>query len=284
MELFDLEVGLKAVGSGGIVLNCQELTGVQAGLTLLKNTERHTEMYFWGKIFGQKADYYLAYGLIDATYEFPSKRFYFAGEDFDFKALPQLTEEKAALIAELGLEKPFIGDPAALLKEGGGEGEAEAEGGEEAQAEADPAKNLTEADRLALTVMEIDFDTAVVPKGVHALNEAHVISRSSDFKGLGMTEATALDKYVHFRPPSSVSSLRALARTDGQFYANFLDSLENDLPKGCWAVRQDPTAAMVTLRALSWPGYIAYHVAGTTKHGGVYFGYGQKLKDLAFLL
>jgi len=133
-------------------------------------------------------------------------------------------------------------------------------------------------------VQEIDFDTAVVPKGAHALNEAHVVVPSGDFKGLGLSEAMSLSKYVHFRSPSSIAALRALARTDAQFYANFLDPLEGDLPKGCWAVRQDPSATLVTLRSLTWPGYIAYHVPGTTKFGGIYFGYAQKSRDLAFLL
>jgi radial spoke head protein 9 len=284
MELFDLESGLKAVSSGGNVLNCQELTGVQAGLTLLKSKEKLPEIYFWGKIFGSKADYYLACGLGDTGFEFPTKLFYYAGDDFDFKALPSLTQDMAELITELSAEKPFIGDPTTSLKEGGAE-EGGAEEADEAQAQAaDPAKSLTEVHKLALAVQEIDFDTAVVPKGAHALNEAHVVVKSSDFKGLGVTEASALGKYMHFRAPSSVASLRALARTDAQFYANFLDSLEGDLPKGCWAVRQDPSAAVVTLRSLNWPGYIAYHVAGTTSYGGAYFGFAQKCKDLAFLL
>lgn len=287
MELFDLEYGLKAVGSGGNVLNCQELTGVQAGLTLLKSKEKQSEIYLWGKIFGQKSDYYIAYGLRDTEFEFPAKQFYFAGEDFDFKPLQRPTEEMAQDIEKLDTEKPFTGDPKSSLKAGASGDEADAggdAGGDEAEAGGDAPKGLTEADRLALVVLEIDFDTAVVPKGAHVLNEAHVVAKSGDFQGLGLTEATGLGKYVHFRSPSSVSSLKALARTDTLFYANFLDSLEDDLPKGCWAIRQDPSAALVTLRALNWPGYIAYHVPGTTKFGGLYFGYAQKCRDLPFLL
>merc|ERR1719356_1697855 len=150
-----------------------------------------------------------------------------------------------------------------------------------------PVLTVENADKvlaLALTVQDIDFDTAVVPKGSYALNEAHVVVPSSDFKGLGVTEATSLTKYAHFRPPASIAALRALARTDAEFYASFLDPLEADLPKGCWAVRQDHAATLVTLRSLSWPGYTAFHVPGTNKFGGAYFGYGQKSRDLAFML
>lgn len=274
MELTDLEFGLKAVASGGNVLNVSELTGVQAGLTVLKAKENYKSIYFWGKIYGQDADYYLAYGLKDSAEEFPSKSFYVAGVDFDFMPLQRPTEEVADNVVMLGSKKPLIGVASTALDLG-------------FPAEEMPPESLmqlTEADRLAQLVQEIDFDTAVVPKGAHALNEASVVVPSSDFQGLSAPEATSLDKYAHFRPPTSVAALRALARTDSQFYGNFLDTLDGDLPKGCWAVRQDPAGAVVTLRSLTWPGYVAFHVPGTKKFGGLYFGFASKSRDLPFTL
>jgi radial spoke head protein 9 len=290
MELFDLENGLKSVSPAGHVLNCQELTSLQAALTILRTTEAYDSIYLWGKIFGQKADYYIAYGLRDSEFEFPTKTFYVAFEpkgvegleppmaDFVFQALPRLTEEIADRIISLGVDKPFIGVPTSLI-----------EPVVEQDPEAPPPENqppppLNELDRLSQVVQEIDFDTAAVPKGAYALNESHIIVPSSDFKGLGATEAKSITSYVHFRPPTSVACLRALARTDIQFYSNFLDPLKEDLPLGCWAVRQDPSISLVTLRSLNWPGYVAYHVPGSTKFGGLYFGYGQKNRDLPFIL
>lgn len=289
MDLFNLEAGLKSVSSAGNVMNCQELMSIQAGLTQLKSTEKYSDIYLWGKIYGhnidptKSADYYIAYGLRDSEFEFPFKDFYYAGADFDFKALPRLSEESADKIIELALEKPFTGTPAEPLEPPKEGDEPPADDAEAAPDTSKPVP-LTEVDRLAQVVQEIDFDTAAVPKGAHAINEAHVVVPSSDFKGLGVTEATSVTKYVHFRPPTSVACLRALARTDIQFHSEFLDSLESDLPKGCWSVRQDPSATIVTLRSLAWPGYTAYHVPGTTKYGGLYFGYGQKNKDLPFIL
>jgi radial spoke head protein 9 len=285
MELFDLEPSLKSIASGGNVLNCQELTGVQAALNLLKVNEKYTEIYFWGKIFGLTSDYYIAYGLGGSDFEFPSKAFFFAGEKFDFQPLGTPTKEVAAKVLELAADGPFTGVPATVLPGQGPAGEEEPADAEEgAEPPADGPPKLTEADLLAQVVLEIDRDTSAVPRGAYALNEAHAVVPSSDFAGLGGTEATSLSKYVHFRPPTSVASLRALARTDAQFYAGFLDPLEGDLPTGSWAIRQDPSAALVTLRSLSWPGYAAFHVPGTKKFGGAYFGYGQKCRDLPFLL
>lgn len=283
MDLFDLEQGMKAVACGGNLLNCQEITGLQAGLTMLRCKEKFTGIYLWGKILGLKADYYVAYGMKDPDFEFPQKVFFFAGEDFEFKALPLLTEEVAEQILALDLEKPFTGQPDFVI-EPPVEGEDAPDEGDGDEAAEGKLNKLTEKSRLMQLVQEIDFDTAVVPRGAHRLNEAHVVVPSADFRGLGLTEATSLSKYVHFRPPASIAALRALARTDAEFYASFLDPLDGDLPRGCWAVRQDQSASLVTLRSLSWPGYVAFHVPQTSKYGGLYFGYGQKSRDLPFML
>merc|ERR1712232_1049319 len=261
-----------------------------------KMQQKYCQVFFWGKIFGSGVggeaakgpqDYYIAYAVGDPQFEFPTKVFYYATEDFKFQALPLLTEEMADKIIDLGIETPFTGDPAKIIEptpEGEENAPDENAGDDNAEnAQKKPAK-LTEADRLAQVVQEIDFDTAVVPKGAYALNEAHAVVPSGDFKGLGITEATCIKKYVHFRPPTSVASLRALARTDMEFFADFLDPLDGDLPKGCWAIRQDHSVALVTLRSLLWPGYVAFHVPTTPKHGGLYFGYAQKNRDLPFIL
>lgn len=257
----DLEMNLKALASSGHVLNCQELAGLQAGLTLLQGREKYQEIYLWGKVFGHTNDYYIAYGMRDADFEFPSKAFYYAGEDFEFRLLERLTEDIADQLIDLSLDGPFTGDAESPLDAG-----------------------LRECHRLSQVVQEIDFDTAAVPRGSYALNEAQAVVPSGAFSGLSASSASSVDGYVHFRPPTSVACLRALAPADVQFYSNFLDPLEGDLPKGCWALRQDPLNAMVTLRSLTWPGYVAFHVPSSRKFGGVYFGYGQKNRDLPFIL
>lgn len=273
MEFFDLEPSLKAVASAGNVVNVQELSCLQKTLTELKSQEKYPSIYFWGKLYGEMADYYIAYVLkhvqtdSKTQADLPPKMFFYAGEDYQFKPLPTLTEETVHRILALGLEKRFTGRPEHVLE----------------QEEVDNLPKLTEVQRLAQIVQEIDFDTAVVPKGAYALN-AHKVVPNTDFAGLAPSEATKLANYVHFRPPTSIDALRALARTDAEFASKFLDPLEGDLPKKCWALRQDPSAALVTLRSLVWPGYVAFHVPGTAKYGGSYFGTAMKCRDLAFML
>eukprot|EP00439_Symbiodinium_sp_Y106_P051611 s1503_g6.t2 len=237
MNAEDLE-GLP-VSSGGHVLSCEEITCLQAGLTLLKATEKNPVIQFWGKILGKERDYFIACEIRDMKPSYPNKRFFYAGEDFKFKAMPDLSEEVGEAVSMLQLTTPLTGDPSALLESVAG-----------VEPKAGPA--LTELDRLALLVQEIDFDTATVPKGAYSLNEAQVVVPNSAFRGLEPAKATLLQNYVHFRPPASVVSLKAQASNDLEFQSNFLDSLADDLPKGCWAVRQEPEkSGLVTLRSLS---------------------------------
>ena len=53
----------------GYTLNVQELTAINSGLTKLQSNEKYDKIYFWGKIFGNTSDYYIAYGLRDAEFE-----------------------------------------------------------------------------------------------------------------------------------------------------------------------------------------------------------------------
>jgi len=261
MELFDLEPCIKLTASAGNTLNVHEMLCIQAGLTKLKQNEKYDKIYLWGKIFGQNSDYYIAYGLRDSDFEFPSKKFYFATESFAFAELPLITEEVADKIIEEHQARLFTGLPDTPL-----------------------GADVTELDQLAQVVAEIDFDSAAVPKGAYALNEVHSIVPNVDFSGLSSDQSTKLENYLHFRPPTSVAKLRALARDDVQFYSNFLDSLDEDLPHGCWAIRKDPATSLTILRSLTWPGYVAFHIQGTKKFGGLYFGYAQKSRDLPFIL
>jgi len=286
MDVFDLESGLKSVASGGHILNCQEISGLQAGLSLLKSQEQFQRICFWGKVFGQTADYYIAYGLRSGDFEFPTKHFYFASKDFQFGVLSPPTAEEAAKMVELCGDKPLTGVASTGLEppKEGEEEEAPPDGEDGAPAQEGP-KKLTEADRLAQLVQEIDFDTAVVPRGSYVLDEAHMVVPSADFKGLSSSEASALTSYVHFRAPVSIAALRTLARKDAQIHSSsILDGIAEDQPKGCWAIRKDPTSDLLTLRSLSWPGYISFHVPDSKKFGGVYFGNAQKEVNLPFLL
>ncbi|CAJ1398050.1 unnamed protein product [Effrenium voratum] len=278
MEFHDLEQGIQLGRLGA------EASG---WLALLKSKEKFQSVCFWGKVFGLAADYYVAFGVRSGDFEFPSKHFFFAGKDFAFAPLQAPTAEEAARILELCGEKPLTGLASKEL-EPPKEEEPPADDPPDGEPVEGP-KKLTEVDRLAQLVLEIDFDTSCVPRGAYCIDEAHSIKSSKDFKGLGCMDALALTSYVHFRAPVSIAALRSLARKDAQVYSpHILDGLDSDQPKGCWALRKERSAvfgflgaghafalSLAVRRNLAIRSFPA-QVSGTKKFGGAYFGYAQK--------
>merc|ERR1711871_1011694 len=179
-------------------MGVHEITGIQSGLMKLKCDMKFDSIYFWGKIFAEKGDYYIAYGLADSGFEFPRKTFYYAldvdtaeeRKAYQFVEMPEMTEKMAYDVIDLCTARRFVGDPGAKLKP------EEAAAGEGQVQEGNVEAPLTEEHQLAQVVQEIDFDTAVVPTGAYAVSEKHQVVKAIDFKGLGFTEAASLDNYL----------------------------------------------------------------------------------------
>lgn len=51
-----------------------------------------------------------------------------------------------------------------------------------------------------------------------------------------------------------------------------------------WSIQWNSSGRDVTLRNLTWPGFISYHRSDTGVFGGSYMGNGVKRVDLAFFL
>jgi len=277
MELVDLEMGLhKYLCSQGLTLNIHELTGLHAGSGTLQHQEKYSNLYFWGKISCVKGAYYIVYGLRnDGINEFPSKNFYYCTDDFVFNELPEVIDEEDLAIIHNERNTVFSGNPDLDIAPQPEDGEEPPE---------DP-KQVFELQRLSITIQNIDHDCAVVPKGSFTLNENQQVVPAHDFDGLTQAQALKLDQYVHLRPPVSLDKLRIMVRDDIEWkMSGFLDSLDSDVPKGCWAMRDEGCGHSINLRSLQWPGYVSYHIPRSKYFGSVYIGMGLKNHDLTFML
>jgi len=264
-----LEFSLEHLASQGKTLNIHEITRLKAGLTLLRENEGVDSVFFWGKVLGAAENFFVAFILKPGAVEFPSKKFYWSNSSFEFAELPLLADGDSTLIQTLfeDVQAPFSGSPHKPLSVGGVD-----------------SPRLTELHRLSALVRQIDAETSAVPRGSFRLDESGSVGPSFGFRGLSVTAAQELRNWVHFRPSSDVDKLRAIASDDVQFHKEFLDSVETDLPLGCWNVRTSTAADAVFLRSLLWPGYSAFHLTGTDRFGGCYVGVGERKNDLAFLL
>lgn len=62
-----------------------------------------------------------------------------------------------------------------------------------------PPKHMTELDRLAVTVRDIENDCAAVPKGTLKYTPLHKITFNEAFRGLSRECAFSLENWQHFR-------------------------------------------------------------------------------------
>ena len=63
-----------------------------------------------------------------------------------------------------------------------------------------PPKHMTELDRLAATVREIDHSSFTVPRGALKYTPLNQVKCNEAFRGLPSDQAFSLSAWVHFRP------------------------------------------------------------------------------------
>mmetsp|Transcript_111170 Transcript_111170/g.166523 ORF Transcript_111170/g.166523 Transcript_111170/m.166523 type:complete len:102 (+) Transcript_111170:52-357(+) len=94
MDIYELDSHLKFVNQIGVTLNIEEKLKLKLALLKLSESEKCDEMKFWGKIEGTAKDYYICCTLVfKGKFEFPTKKFFYASNEFIFAALPEINPE-----------------------------------------------------------------------------------------------------------------------------------------------------------------------------------------------
>ena len=107
--------------------------------------------------------------------------------------------------------------------------------------------------------------------------------RNDLFEGLSNNEIDKFEKYAHFRPVENQVKKDKIAMNKAVFDFDFLDTLNDEPVKESWTITLDSSKSIANIRSIIWPGYYAYHKANTDEFGGVYIGYGIKIKDIQFM-
>lgn len=230
-------------------------------------------------------DYFVALGInFRGEVGFCSKTFYWCSStNYNFASMPAANKKITESLASFnGL---FTGEHDKILKEASAGEEQEAYVFEnDTLVVTNKGKNVTELDRLAFVINEIEKQCHLVPEGSVKLTPLHEIRRNEAFAGLNKEDATSLAKYLHFRKVEFKDKVDQMDRDDSVFRHDFLDVIENDSIKGSWTLHLDTSESVANIRNLLWPGFYAFHKIGTTQYGSMYFGDGRKNNDLPFML
>ena len=259
---------IACLSSVGVVLSVAHRAAIQSSFPLLKTNYKFSSVCFLGKLTGKDGDYLLAFGVEGSL---GAKKYFFCKDGVSWAQLSVPTEETKALVAKLPAALAFSGDITT-------ETEIPAPPPAEGEEPAEPSK-LTEEQRLAVVVAELDAAAASAPAGALSLTPAGVVANPT-FSGLDAAGAMSVGSYVLIDQPKAKN---VLADATNQA-ADFLATADSLVPKGALVTRNDPATGSVTVRNLLYPGAVAFCKPGTPTWGYVYSGNGEKNADIAFML
>jgi len=136
--------------------------------------------------------------------------------------------------------------------------------------------SIQETTRLAFFVEQVDFNCSCVPRGAYLLNESDMVVPNKFFEGLSDHDAGKLSSYCHTRPMQNAQK--------GTDCFDFMDTLDQDVPRGVWTLKFEPILGLVVGANLLYPGLTFYHKPSSNTYGQYYFGDGQQNFDLPFML
>jgi radial spoke head protein 9 len=278
MNSRNLHLNIDFVGSSGIILSPEQKASLQASLVVLQTNQKFEQVYFWGKVLGVNDDYFIAQGVSGDL--FAEKRTLYSMDCVNWGLLTPPTEEmlqKARLMTGR-----FTGDPSFECQH---HEVRKVKVDEENETEEEIITTMKEEDRLAAVITDIDREVRIIPRGAFVRLPTGQVSQNKSFDGLSVTEAGKLCNYLHTRKAENLFQKSILQRANLDKSIDFMDSIEDDLPRGgSWSIQYERGDAVVTIRSLLWLGYIFYHVPETRQYGSVYVGDGCKNIDLPFML
>lgn len=270
MDSSDLMLNIHFLGSSGIILSPEQKAALQTSLVILQHENNFDKIYFWGEIKGIRASYMIAQGI--GSDEFGADRKYFYCMDYvTWVLMPDVSND--IITDAQQIKGRFTGDPSHEFKLPD-------------QDEVDPEKpkHVKEEDRLAAIVIEIGHDAWIVPRGAFIRTPTGKVVPNQSYTGLSVKDSAKLYSYMHFEPATVLPYKSVIERASVDKSIDFMDTIESDIPKGCWSFQFERGCNQVTLRSLLWPGYVFYLLPETRKFGSLYVGIGEKNTDLPFML
>ncbi|KAJ0026948.1 hypothetical protein NQD34_017948 [Periophthalmus magnuspinnatus] len=303
MDSNSLLYAMELVAGSGHTLTVEEKTVLCTSLVILKKNFKFNRVLFWGKILGFKNDYFIAQGRGED--EMQDQKYLYSFNCMDWYLLPPATDSMIQEVFKAAKGR-FMGDPSYVYEDVEIQRKGE---GEEAIAEELVVSDafilmyskwivyicykkicvlvqikVTEENRLAATVYQIDQEVSVVPRGAFIKSPHELVQVNLSFGGLTYSEAGKLDNFLHFTKKKNMKKKSILEMADLNPVMDFMDLLSDDIPKGSWHLRFECANRVCVIRSHLWLGLTFYHIPMTPQHGYIYIGDGTRNLDLPFML
>lgn len=273
--------GLQLLSYTGLpLLNPEQVAIFENSLICLQSENKFPQIFFWGRVNGTNADYYIAFGYLKDCLR--GRRFFFTIDWVHWYLLPPANPEQfeATRLAE----PPFTGDisivievvldPTFIIEPNGSILPAVAE-----------HRSLKEEDRLACLVTLITEEAALLPRSSLTKQMSGKTVFNPAFTGLCQAKAAKIDQYQLYRQPQNKWNSNLLRQSDYNYNTDIFDTVDSIVPsEQAFALTIENDRGVVVIRSLFWPGMVFVHKCRSRKHGFAYFGDGRKNLDILFML
>ncbi|KAH0950962.1 hypothetical protein HN011_004420 [Eciton burchellii] len=279
MDCLKLSETLNVLSHAGICLSTENSQLLQNSLIILQTENHFRKCYYWGRINGVHNDYHIAYGFQKDCMN--DQVYHYSIDGINWLLLPKASR-CGRFLSPLAINK-FEGEPSIVTNVYNVNPPFPPNEDPKIYYDGPLPKELKEEDRLAATVELIMMDVAVIPRGAWYKCSNGDVFENPSFGGLSVADALLLNSYLHARPPKEKWNTNLLTRPDYNYALDFLDSIDMDIPQGCWDL-QFLGHHLAILHSLYWHGFIFFHKINTPHYGFLYVGHGKKNLDIPFML
>lgn len=260
-------------------------------LELFNENNSYDKVELWGRIRGIHGDYYIISGLkYTRNTSFPTKEFFWAYDDFKFAPLPKTCNKTLPFLSKINTYFHGVHDTVLRCSQGTNVAieDFDPENDERNFQKFDcldiiqkgnQEAALTELDRLSVVVREIERSCAIVPADSMKNTPNGETIENIGFRGIKLgSEGCA--SWKHFRGVHENERIKRSVQKEGEL--NYLDELENDIPRGAWSVKKDSSGLKLFVTNKFWEGFLAYARCNSPVYGYIYFGDGRSSNDFVF--
>lgn len=228
MEISELRNLVQTIPDQGYMVSQIEAIKIECSLKMLQNQMKAEAMFFFGKIYGIKSDYYLAFSTDHNRY-IPSI-FYCSSDCVSWFSITRVDD--SILEEAIQITEPFSGQ---LISE----------------FQTPAGRLVTEEQRLASVMEDLYRKCFLFPRGYLCQTALEFVLKNPMWTGLSLKDCSLLSNFRHWVPRESEQTPleRALSNPALDF-TEPLDSLEG------WRVVQTADLEEVQLRSLAWPGFL----------------------------
>lgn len=259
MNIDNIYENIKYTDNIGFTLSDEDILKLKIESKLLKESQNHDSIEFFGVINGIESNYYIIIGINYKHFKnIFNRKFYWAKEDLKFCPLLEITDKDKKILAKYN--SYLTGNHKNIIN---------------------VDHKYTELDKLSQLVQDMN-DFILVPNSAYEILPNNELKINKNYNGI---KNSNLDNFLRLKEGDEQYIIRnkCLNKNDEYNLSNYLLKLENK-NKRLFSIIESFDKNSIYIRSMLYQGLVMYTSKNCSIFGYYYFGDGIKQNDLAFVL